>query len=169
VTFTQFAAISPGALVAAVAAGLLGVLAVGFVVNRRSSEPALDGEKPRSAGGRFEWSWTQPAARRGGDLTGVARMLEADAGLAQHLQDSGRLVLTGGSQLWTRLFGGYFVDLRRLPVEVDLADVDDSGELQLTVRDRMGPAVRDARLRERYAERASEIRDLVWRVDEPQI
>jgi hypothetical protein len=147
----------------------LGVLAVGFLVNRRSSGSPVDAEARHSSGGRFEWSWTRPTARHEGDLTAIARMLEDDAGLQGELRDSRRFVLKGGSQVWTRLRGGYFIDRHRLPIEVDLAESAASGEVELTVRDRMGPAVGDARMRERYAERASEIRDLVWPADEPHV
>jgi hypothetical protein len=161
VPLLYLAAISPGGLVGAVIAGLLGCAAVAFVANRRASEPTLDGETPRSAGGRFEWTWTR--SRGYAPLEDIAQRLQRDASMRQERHNPSHVVLKGGSQLWTRMFGGYFVDPRRLPVEVDLRGVANSNgaALTVTVRDRMGPALRDARMRERYAERAANIRELI--------
>jgi hypothetical protein len=75
------------------------------------------------------------------------------------------LALLGGSQLWTRLFGGYFVDPRRLPVHVELATrpISDSGRsvVELGVRDRLRVAVRDEALEDRFELAVQKIRNTV--------
>jgi hypothetical protein len=67
----------------------------------------------------------------------------------------------GGSQLRIRLFGGYFVEPKHLPVEVELAASGADGDrriVRLGVRDRLGVAIRDEALEERLAKAAEAIR-----------
>jgi hypothetical protein len=70
----------------------------------------------------------------------------------------------GGSQLRSRLFGGYFVDPRRLPVQITIEatpNVDGSSTLAVEVRDRFGIGIRDRALEERYAQAAEIVRATV--------
>jgi hypothetical protein len=86
-------------------------------------------------------------------------------GLTQERESPNEVVLKGGSQLWTRLFGGYFVNLRRLPIEVELrtANGAESGKwtVQLGIRDKLGIAVRDEALEDRFALAAGNIRETI--------
>jgi hypothetical protein len=77
---------------------------------------------------------------------------------------SGSLVMVGGSQLWTRLFGGYFVSLDKLPLRVELSTShhgDAAWQLELTVSDRFGWALRDASRERRPKMAAARIKDAV--------
>ena len=99
------------------------------------------------------------------DLTEIARALNDNGlGLRQESESSDEVVLRGGSQLWTRLFGGYFVNPRHLPIEVELKTANGTGSgkwtVQLGVRDRLGVAVRDEALEDRLAQAAGTIREI---------
>lgn len=67
--------------------------------------------------------------------------------LSRETRVPGRVVLRGGSHLWMRLIGGYFINPKRLPVRAELTRSDVSGVdgcvVELAVRDRFGVAVRD--------------------------
>lgn len=80
---------------------------------------------------------------------------------------AGRVVLRGGSHLWMRLIGGYFIDPKRLPVRAELTRSDVSGvdgcAVELAVRDRFGTAVRDEALEERFLLAAANISSAVER------
>lgn len=70
-----------------------------------------------------------------------------------------------GSQIRTRLLGGYFVNPRFLPLRVEIKTDQDSERggwmLQLCIQDTLGIAIRDAAARKRYAMAAAEIEDFV--------
>lgn len=75
-----------------------------------------------------------------------------------------KLVLRGGSQLRTRLFGGYFVAPSYLPVraEVKLPFCEaETSEVELRVEDALGIGVRDRALQERYELAVGEIEQAV--------
>lgn len=76
-------------------------------------------------------------------------------------QSREKIVAVGGSQLRSRLFGGYFVDPKRVPVRIILeatSDEDGSSILSVEVRDRFGIAIRDSALEERYAQAPETVR-----------
>jgi hypothetical protein len=122
-------------------------------------ERAADADYPskRAPGTPYTISYVWKVDRKA-DLVEIARTLN-DNGLAltQERESSDEVVLRGGSQLWTRLFGGYFVNPKRLPIEVELrtANGADNGKwaVQLAVRDKLGMAVRDEALEDREPDR----------------
>lgn len=142
-------------LVAAIGAIAI-VLALSALIPSRGTQ-ASDADYPskRTAGRPFSIShaWT---VDRKADLAGLVRALN-DKGFAlrQESQSSNQIVLRSGSQLWTRLFGGYFVNPRRLPIEVELRTANglnnDKWTVRLGVRDRFGIAIRDEALEDRFA------------------
>lgn len=93
------------------------------------------------------------------DLGSIVQGLnERGFGLRPRRKSDDSIVLSGGSQIRTRLLGGYFVDPKWLPVVVELkAETDSSGggsRIELAVRDDFGVAVRDEALGDRF-ERAA--------------
>jgi hypothetical protein len=152
-------------LVAAVIAIVI-VIAVGaFIPNRGTTASDADYPSERSRGTPYVvshiWTVDQKA-----DLSEIVRAFN-ETGLTFHrkAESSDEVILTSGSQLWTRLFGGYFVDSRRLPIEIHLKTLNgDPGggwTVQLEIRDRLGVAVRDKALVDRFAQAAGSIREVV--------
>lgn len=149
---------------AVVAAGIVIVLSA---LIRDRGKRASDADYPsnRAPGHPYSISHAWKVDRRA-DLAEISRALnEKGLGLRQERESSDEVVLRGGSQLWTRLFGGYFVDSRRLPIEVELrtANGASSGKwtVQLGIRDRLGVAIRDEALEDRLAQAAGTIREII--------
>ncbi len=167
--------IAGAAFVASLATGnslVVAVVAIGIVIvlsallssrGERSSE--TDPPSKRAAGNPYSISHAWKVDQRA-DLAEIARGLH-DKGLVlrRESESSNEVVLRGGSQFWTRLFGGYFVDPRRLPIEVELrtANGTNGGKwtVQLGVRDRLGVAARDEALEDRFAQAAGSIREAI--------
>lgn len=149
-------------LVAVLAILVVGVISA-FVAGRRSRSSEGGLQRKRQRGEPITVSYIWKCSSRP-DLTGLAQVLNRE-GLTREGEDqsSELVVLHGGSQLWTRLWGGYFVDPRRLPVRAELRAirVDGSSVLELDIRDRLVIAVRDEELEERYAQAAENIRTAV--------
>lgn len=146
--------------VAAIVAVALVLVLGALLAGREKSSPNMDRQK-RARGEPFSVSyrWT---GDRCPDLPDLSQVLNRE-GLKLNIksQSSKEVVLRGGSHLWTRLFGGYFVDHKRLPIQVELRAIDLAGTgaaFELKVRDRLGIAIRDEALEDRYAQAAAEIR-----------
>lgn len=142
------------------------VIALSALIPSRG-ERASDAEYPskRAPGNPYSISHTWRVDQRA-DLAGIAGVLnDKGLGLTQERESPNEVVLKGGSQLWTRLFGGYFVNPRRLPIEVELrtANGAESGKwtVQLGIRDKLGIAVRDEALEDRFALAAGNIRETI--------
>jgi hypothetical protein len=124
---------------------------------------------------------TEQSRRRRGDPLTYAFAWELDDGpvlerAIESLKDHGLevdgggsptadAILKGGSQLRTRLFGGYFVDARQLPVEARLSssepEHDGRARVDLLVQDALKVAVRDQALQRQYDKAAEAIRTAV--------
>lgn len=149
---------------AVVAAGIVIVLSA-LIPDR--GERASDADYPRNRAPGHPYSISHAwKVDRKADLTEIARALnDKGLGLKQESESSDEVVLRGGSQLWTRLFGGYFVDSRHLPIEVELRTANGANggkwTVQLGVRDRLGVAVRDEALEHRLAQAAGTIREII--------
>jgi hypothetical protein len=149
---------------AVVAIGIVVVLSA-LVLRRRERPAGVDPPRERAPGAPYSVSHVWNVDRRA-DLTEIARDLNGEGlGLRQRSESADRVVLSGGSQLWTRLFGGYFVDPKRLPIEVELRAANGAASgnwtVQLGVRDRLGIAIRDEALGDRFALAAGNIRKTV--------
>jgi hypothetical protein len=163
-------AIAGAALAAAVFTGgslIVALIALGVVIvvsafiPERGSE-ASSRPKTRTPGQPYSISQAWKIDRRA-DVADLAQALEGQGlGLSQKRNFTDEVTMWGGSQLRTRLFGGYFVDRTRLPVEVQLSvsSVDSrKWTVQLGVRDRLGVAIRDEALEDRLALAAEGIRE----------
>lgn len=152
-------------LVSAVIAIVTVVALSAFIPNRGAPASGSDYPRERSPGSPYMISHTWTMDRKA-DLQAIVRAL-SDKGWALHRKSGtpDEVLLTSGSQLWTRLFGGYFVDSRRLPLEIHLkavsGDPDGPWTVQLEIRDRLGVAVRDKALIDRFAQAAGSIREVV--------
>jgi hypothetical protein len=152
-------------LIAAVVAMGIVIALSALIPSRRKDASDADYLSKRAPGNPYSVSHAWQVSRRA-DLAELVRALN-DQGLTlrQESKSSNEIVLRGGSQFWTRLFGGYFVDPRRLPIEVELttANQADNGRwtVQLGVHDRLGMAVRDEALGDRFAQAAGNIRKAV--------
>lgn len=152
-------------VVAAVIAIAIVIVLSAVFFGRGKRVPDTDYPNERAAGGPYTVSHAWMVDQRT-DLPQIARVLN-DKGLAleQESESPNQIVLRGGSQFWTRLFGGYFVDPKRLPIEVELkaANRVSNGKwtVQLGVRDRLGVAVRDEALNDRFAQAAGNIREVI--------
>jgi hypothetical protein len=108
----------------------------------------------------FEKSWTtsdpDAVSRVAGALAGRLRLkLEESAGDTE-------AVLRGGSQLRTRLLGGWFIAPEHLPKRVQVSAAPGSSSLDVRVEDALGSvAVRDRRFKARYEKAAESIFELV--------
>jgi hypothetical protein len=147
--------------IAAVAAALvLGALPAGS----RGRSPDDDRQK-RAPGEPFTASYRWKGDRVP-DLKDLSQALNREGlRLSEDSHVPAKVVLSGGSQLCTRLFGGYFVNPSRLPIRVELKAAGAAGNgssiLELGVRDRLGIAVRDEALEDRYVQAATNIRSAV--------
>lgn len=149
-------------------AGKLGAIAAGAAAGVAWAvgvEPRLVGSsRRRKAVARFtqldRWAVAAPP-----DLDGLVAALRRE-GLVQTVEEQSprRVLLSGGSELRTRLLGGYFVDPEVLPIEVEITvEMGDASPIvALAVRDRLGTvAIRDERLGDRFALAARDVRDAV--------
>ena len=136
----------------------LAFLAVTGRQTKRDSDPVGDPTRRKGAPFTYLSAWElssmpdlEPAVRSLAELG-----LKVDRVSTPHEE----LVLNGGSQLRTRLFGGYFIAPRKLPIQARLLTVDTDGtqpEVQLEVQDRLKIAVRDEALERRYITAAGHI------------
>jgi hypothetical protein len=150
-------------------AGIVGV-AVAILVLRIGSRDTEDPEESPSGGIRkpFRWSykWTVQAES---DIDKVIEALtrEGKLRLSARRDDDGvhSAELDGGSQLRTRLMGGYFVGEQHLPIHAHLQSQPTPETrrytLELRMNDAAGIALRDQRLRSRFDERALTLASLV--------
>lgn len=78
---------------------------------------------------------------------------------------SGSIVaVSGGSQLRTRLLGGYFVTPSSLPIRAEVTLPTHDGpalEVKVRVQDRLGIGIRDRALKRRYEAAAEEVEKLI--------
>lgn len=152
-------------LAAVVAIAVVVVLGALLAGRHDRSRDANEPRQKRAPGEPFAVSYRW----RGRQLPDLADLSESltrrGVGLSIDSQSTREAELSGGSQLWTRLFGGYFVDPKRLPVRVELKAIGAEGNggtaLELNVRDRLGVAVRDGALEDRYMDAAAAIRGVV--------
>jgi len=144
--------------VAAVAAGGVAVAAKLRPPGSRGA-PVIPSDR-RRPGQPFNWALS---GRRGLDVEEAVERLRR-IGLNPETSEAADVRLSGGSNLRTRLLGGYFVDPARLPVKVELRT--QGGAVQaIEVRDALGPVgLRDRALETRYALRVAEIRDALGSV-----
>jgi hypothetical protein len=152
-------------LIAAVIAIVIVVLLSTLFFGRERRTSGAEYPSERTSGGPYATSHAWKVDQKA-DLSEIVQALN-DNGLAlkQESESPNQVVLRGGSQLWTRLFGGYFVDPKRLPIEIELkaANGATSGHwtVQLGIQDRLGVGVRDEALEDRFAQAAGSIREVV--------
>lgn len=142
---------------------LLGALTLGK--GSEASSEQNNGSSQR-AGEPFSFCYAWTTERQMDDLGVIVKQLSS-LGLRPDVAANSvsSVVLRGGSQIQTRLLGGYFVDPKKLPIRVDLG-ISPKGEngqraLELTVQDTLGVAIRDKGLEERYARAACNIKRMV--------
>lgn len=141
------------------------VVILGAVVFGRRDEPASDKSHPqRMPGSPYSalHAWTVSSRP---DLADISQSL-VRGGLTLRVESSapGKVVLRGGSQIRTRLLGGYFVDPKRLPIRVELGINEASNgrwSVDLAVRDTFGIAIRDRALEDRFKRAAARIQNAV--------
>jgi hypothetical protein len=128
--------------------------------NESEADQPLVELKPYS----FEYEWNTPKQPDLEAISDALSQLELRSD-PETAPATNSVVLRGGSQLWTRLRGGYYVAPRRLPVKAELSvEANGAGHqctLKLKVFDTLGFSLRDAKLKERYAEAASDIKNIV--------
>jgi hypothetical protein len=143
---------------AGIVGGLVGFAALIVKMQRPGASTGQRDEKNRFTASR-QWE-----CRKSVDLDQVAHSVANRARL--RFQGGGArngtrvVTMKGGSQLRTRLLGGYFINPTYLPVcaELDLDQSGKRGRLRLRVTDGFGRvALRDPRLRERFDLRVAEI------------
>jgi hypothetical protein len=150
-------------------AALLGTVVVAIVamllISGRSvpsSSTERDNARWNYKRGTFSHSWRLQDKP---DLADIGRAL-ANIGFSagDGVLSEDRIVQQRGSQFRTRLRGGYFVAPQKLPVEVELTVArGDTGSwvLNMVLRDRLGVAIRDDALKQRYGLVDSEIQGVV--------
>ena len=144
-------AVSRGNILVALCVGILAaVVAIAAVhlVNRGSAS-AAESALPSTL------TWTVPLPV--GTPNDVTQARLAAIGLVAEGDGS----LRSGSQLRTRLLGGYFVAPRHLPIKVSWSQTRQEPN-EIYVEDGLGPiAIRDRALAKRYEMRVAQIRDAV--------
>lgn len=158
------AAIAGNSLIAAVITIAGGLFILSRVTSRTGQAETQSDRPPRLDNAPFTFTFTWKLSTRP-DLEVIENGLASQGLTAEPDGTSGAdLVMRGGSILWTRIFGGFFVALHRLPMRAEVSvdqDAEDLWQLELRVSDRLGLAVRDA-VRERRPKMAAErIRELV--------
>jgi hypothetical protein len=154
-------------LLAAIVA-IAAVLSIGVVSARRAGGRSLDAtDRPRRLRGEpfsFRSTWM---INHKPNLEQVVQALTYQGLTSSSRSDlqGERVVVVGGSQLRTRLLGGYFVAPKHLPVRAELVIIDAGNrgqhKLELQVRDTIGLAARDRALEARYVRAATNIREVV--------
>jgi hypothetical protein len=138
----------------------VGLIAIGAFLSRLFG-PADDLDPSSRTPGsqhRFTYSdeWSLKASP---DVASVKRGL-TESGL-QVADGTEALVVSRGSRIRARVFGGYRVDPSVLPlygrIEVMAGEQGSRYGVHLTLEDDLGPAVRDGRLAERYDRSFSEV------------
>ena len=104
-----------GPLAAAIGIGV-GLLVIGLMPWPGAPDVATTTCDTRQAGEPFSWEVTAPP---GISLSAASERLQS-FGFSLDLQGPSQVCLSAGSQLWTRLLGGYFVNPARLPIKVAL-------------------------------------------------
>jgi hypothetical protein len=148
------------AAIITIAVGLLIVSLVGSRVrtaDRRSKSPMRLDHGPFT----FSYAWE---LEREPELGQIKDVLDSQGLNPRNIEGAGAsLVFQTGSHLWTRLFGGYFVPLRLLPLRIELFLEHDETRglwrLQMQVSDRFGLAVRDSTREARFADAANQIKE----------
>lgn len=139
------------------------VVMLGVLIPRRRRSSSADYPSNRAPGEPYSvsYSWT---VRGKPDLADMVSAL-SQTGLVLNSRSPDRVVLRGGSQFWSRLLGGYFVDPQRLPIEVELETTnsvnDQDCTVGLRVQDKFGIAVRDEALAERFGQAATKVRNAI--------
>lgn len=159
------ALVTGNSIVAAIVA--IGVVVfLGLILESRRGKSSDGGLSPgRSAGRPYSVSYRWKT-RQKPDLTDLRQVLSRE-GLVRNVesQKPNEVVLRGGSQLWTRLLGGYFVNPKRLPTRISLETQSVAGTdefiVELGVRDRLGVGIRDEALGDRYVQAAAVIRNII--------
>lgn len=148
-----------GAVAVIVSVGVA-LLALVMIRRRQNNASLLSNSPQRHPGApfsfNFAWSISKPPDRAALE----AALLERGLRIDQNASSESTVVFRGGSQLRTRLLGGYFVSPRNLPVRAELillANGARAGEVKLRVHDSLGIGVRDRALEKRYAHAATEI------------
>lgn len=94
----------------------------------------------------------------------VRLLAEMGLRVGKAADSGGKLVFQGGSQVRTRLFGGYFVAPRKLPIQATLRTTNAEStqvRLELEIQDTLKIAIRDEALEKRYVKAAADIRAAV--------
>ena len=138
-------AVTGSSFVASVAA-IAAIVGVIVFWDRKKPRRETTGQTRSKPGAPYSASYRWEVARSP-DLTVLLEALNQQGmELSVESQSPARIKAKGGSQLRTRLLGGYFVDPRQLPVVVELEAArgqgDGGGRVELEVRDRLGVAVR---------------------------
>jgi len=168
--FTLVVAVAALATAVAVGNGIVAAIVgigAGLVVSAfwRSGDGESQSPGPRqqrAPGSPFVFRFSWAVAERP-DLKSVeGRMIRYGLKPDSRAVSGDGIALKGGSQLRTRLLGGYFVDPKHLPARAELTyDDRDESRLDLQVRDTIGVAVRDRALEVRYEKAAAGIRQEV--------
>jgi hypothetical protein len=148
-------------VIAAVFAVMVSLGIFAAIARGTKTEEMRRSQKEKKYPFAYAFSWKLHA---GPDLDQVAQSLERCGLTVEEPSSVAGLSLKGGSQLRTRLFGGYFVAPRYLPIKAQLkvrTDEAMGSKLELVVRDTLGIAVRDGALEERYEQAADSIRAAV--------
>lgn len=149
---------STAAAVVAVAVVVVAILMVSAGSSEQEGRKRAPGQ-PYAAS--YKWEVDEPP-----DLAGIALALDHQRlGLRPRSQSQQKIILRGGSQLWLRLIGGYFIHPKRLPIEVELSATPAHGDaktaVQLGIRDTFGISIRDEALEDRFTQAAESIRGAV--------
>jgi hypothetical protein len=156
------ALIAGGSIVAAIVT-LAVIVAIGLALLRRPNGPAdVDPSRPAWSSYSVSYRWKIDQKP---NVVALSQLLIHDELLSDiESQTSNEIVLRGGSQLRTRLLGGYFVDPKRLPITVFLRSGSTGSReftVELGISDKLGVAIRDEALRNRYAQAATDIRTVI--------
>lgn len=139
------------------------VIALGMLAawSRRSDEQSTESEEPRRKGSPFtyDFSWDLPESP---DLERIVRALEqCRLEVGESPSPAVGIVVRSGSQLRTRLLGGYFVAPRHLPLKGQLMTSNGGAggvRVDLVIEDTLMIALRDGALERRYRKAAENIR-----------
>lgn len=144
---------------------IIGILLVFAAIDRWKAPTTTSTDRPMRLNAepfRFDFAWQledKPV------LAAIQAILEP-LGFRKEIDTSSGACLSmiGGSQLWTRLFGGYFVRLDQLPLRAKLGvekRADYAWQLELEVSDRFGWAIRNSSRKKRPEMATMQIKDAV--------